>query len=91
VVAVQPNALTVERDGEAHEIHYRQVRAVFDRTRIERGPGEKLLLQEKIKQGKRIFEKGSRQTISRVSDGMIILKADCVFVPTMAECGRATA
>jgi conjugative relaxase-like TrwC/TraI family protein len=71
VVAVQPDALTVERDGEAHEIHYRQVRAVFDRTRIERGPGEKLLLQEKIRQGERIFEKGSRQTISHVSGGVI--------------------
>jgi conjugative relaxase-like TrwC/TraI family protein len=71
IVAVQPNALMVEQDGQAHEIHYRQVRAVFDRRRIERGPGEKLLLQEKIRQGERIFEKGSRQTISRVSGGVI--------------------
>jgi hypothetical protein len=42
------------------------VRAVFDRSRIERGPGEKLLLQEKIKRDGRVFEKGSRQTIARV-------------------------
>jgi hypothetical protein len=47
------------------------VRAVFDCSRIERGPGEKLLLQEKIKQGDRIFEKGSRQTISHVSGGRV--------------------
>ena len=40
-------------------------------SRIERGPGEKLLLQEKIKQGERVFEKGSRQTISHVSGGMV--------------------
>ncbi len=49
----------------------RQVRAVFDRSRMERGPGEKLLLQEKIKQGDRTFEKGSRQTISHVSGGTV--------------------
>jgi hypothetical protein len=47
------------------------VRAVFDRSRIERGPGEKLLLQEKIRQGDRVFEKGSRQTISLVSNGLV--------------------
>jgi hypothetical protein len=36
---------------------------------MERGPGEKLLLQEKIKQDDRIFEKGSRQTIAHVNGG----------------------
>ena len=38
---------------------------------MERGPGEKLLLQEKIKQDGRTFEKGSRQTISHVSGGTV--------------------
>ena len=71
VTSVLPDGLMVERDGQAHEIHYRQVRAVFDRSRIERGPGERLFLQEKIKQGERVFEKGSRQTISRVCKGVI--------------------
>lgn len=71
VVSVQPEALTIEHDGHIHQLLFRQVRAVFDRSRIERGPGEKLLLQEKIKQGDRVFEKGSRQTIDRVSDGLI--------------------
>jgi hypothetical protein len=66
VTSVQPDTLTVEWDGHAHEILFRQVRAVYDRTRIERGPGEKLLLQEKIKQGEVVFEKGSRQTIARI-------------------------
>ena len=66
VTSVQPDTLTVERAGHAHEILFRQVRAVYDRTRIERGPGEKLLLQEKIKQGEGVFEKGSRQTIARI-------------------------
>jgi conjugative relaxase-like TrwC/TraI family protein len=66
VVSVLPDALTVEWDGQFHHLLYRQVRAVFDRSRMERGPGEKLLLQEKIKQDGHIFEKGSRQTIARV-------------------------
>jgi hypothetical protein len=66
VTSVQPDTLTVEWDGQAHEILFRQVRAVYDRTRIERGPGENLVLQEKIKQGEGVFEKGSRQTIARI-------------------------
>jgi conjugative relaxase-like TrwC/TraI family protein len=66
VVSIQPDALTVEWDGQSHQLPYRHVRAVFDRSRMERGPGEKLLLQERIKQNGRIFEKGSRQTITRV-------------------------
>jgi conjugative relaxase-like TrwC/TraI family protein len=71
VAFVQPDSLMVERDGQAHEIHFRQVRALFDRSRIERGPGEKILLQEKIKQDGHIFEKGSRQTIAQVKDGIV--------------------
>jgi hypothetical protein len=66
VTSVQPDTLTVEWDGHAHEILFRQIRAVYNRTRIERGPGEKLLLQEKIKQGDGVFEKGARQTIARI-------------------------
>jgi urease gamma subunit len=66
VVFVLPDALSVEWDGQSHQLPYRHVRAVFDRFRVERGPGEKLLLQEKIKQDDRTFEKGSRQTIARV-------------------------
>jgi conjugative relaxase-like TrwC/TraI family protein len=69
VMSVTPDALGVE--GRKKPLPVRQVRAVFDGSRIERGPGEKLLLQEKIKQGDRIFEKGSRQTISHVSAGTV--------------------
>jgi conjugative relaxase-like TrwC/TraI family protein len=75
VASIQPDALTIERDEQAHEIHFRQVRAVFDRSRIERGPGEKLLLQEKIKQNGHIFEKGSRQTIVQVKDGTVYFES----------------
>jgi hypothetical protein len=51
------------------------VRGVFDRATIERGGGEKLLLQEKIRQGERIFEKGSRQTISEIKDGTVYFQS----------------
>jgi conjugative relaxase-like TrwC/TraI family protein len=75
VVSVLPDVLVVERDGELHQLALRQVRAVFDRSRIERGPGEKLLLQEKTKQDGRTFEKGSRQTISHVSGGTVYFES----------------
>lgn len=67
VASVLPDSIVIERDGKARKLPLRQVRAVFDLSRIERGPGEKLLLQEKIKQDGHVFEKGSRQTISRIS------------------------
>jgi hypothetical protein len=64
VASVLPDALTITNREKPLPLGH--VRAVFDLSRMERGPGEKLLLQEKIKQGDRIFEKGSRQTIARV-------------------------
>ena len=69
VTAVRPDGLLVQDSSRL--VPFREVRGVFDRATIERGQGEKLLLQEKIKQGERIFEKGSRQTISRVKEGVI--------------------
>jgi conjugative relaxase-like TrwC/TraI family protein len=71
VVSVQPEALTVEHEGQVHQLLFRHVRAVFDRSRMERGPGERLLLQERIRQDGQIFEKGSRQTIARLSGATI--------------------
>jgi conjugative relaxase-like TrwC/TraI family protein len=64
VTSVLPDGLVIENLEK--RLPLGQVRAVFDRSRIERGPGERLLLQEKIKQDDRVFEKGSRQTIARV-------------------------
>ena len=69
VTSVLPDALIVETMEKP--LPLRQVRAVFDLSHIERGPGEKLLLQEKIKLDDRIFEKGSRQTISHVTGGTV--------------------
>jgi conjugative relaxase-like TrwC/TraI family protein len=69
VILVMPDAVLVE--GMEKPLSLTRVQAVFDRSRIERGPGENLLLQEKIKQGGFIFEKGSRQTISHVMGGVV--------------------
>jgi hypothetical protein len=69
VVSVLPDALAVE--GKVKPLPLKQVRAVFNPSRIERGPGESLLLQEKIKQDGHIFEKGSRQTIARVFENTV--------------------
>jgi hypothetical protein len=75
VTSVLADAVVIERNGESRDLPLRQVRAVFDLSRMERGPDEKLLLQEKIKQGDRIFEKGSRQTIARVNGGMVYFES----------------
>jgi conjugative relaxase-like TrwC/TraI family protein len=64
VMSVLPDSLVIE--NREKPLSLSRVRAVFDRSRIERGPGERLLLQEKIKQNDRTFEKGSRQTVARV-------------------------
>jgi conjugative relaxase-like TrwC/TraI family protein len=69
VTSVLPDGLVI--GNREKPLPLGRVRAVFDRSRIERGPGERLLLQEKIKQGDRIFEKGSRQMITHVSGGTV--------------------
>ena len=66
VTAVRPDGLLVQ--DFSRPVTFREVRGVFDRATIERGCGEKLLLEEKIKQGDRMFEKGSRQTIAEIKD-----------------------
>jgi hypothetical protein len=73
VTSVLSDALVVE--AKEKPLPLGQVRAVFDRSRVERGPGEKLLLQEKIKQDDRVFEKGSRQTIAQVNGGMVYFES----------------
>jgi hypothetical protein len=73
VTAVRPDGLLVQ--AASRSVPFREVRGVFDRATIERGCGEKLLLQEKIRQGERIFEKGSRQTIAEIKDGTVYFQS----------------
>jgi conjugative relaxase-like TrwC/TraI family protein len=73
VTAVRPDGLLVQ--DSSRSVPFREVRGVFDRATMERGSGEKVLLQEKIKQGERIFEKGSRHTIAEIKDGTVYFQS----------------
>ena len=73
VTAVRPDGLLLQ--DSSRPVPFREVRGVFDRATIERGSGEKVLLQEKIKQGDRIFEKGSRHTIAEIKDGTVYFQS----------------
>jgi hypothetical protein len=75
VTAVRPDGLLVQDKDHSRPVPFREVRGVFDRATMERGSGEKVLLQEKIKQDARIFEKGSRQTIAEIKDGTVYFQS----------------
>ncbi len=49
--------------GAQELVNFDKVVAVFERTALERGPGEAFLLTQKIKADGRVYENGSRQTI----------------------------
>jgi len=49
--------------GAQELVSFDKVVAVYERTALERGPGEALLLTQKIKAAGRVYENGSRQTI----------------------------
>ena len=53
--------------GAKELISFDQVTAVYERTTLERGPGEILLLTHKIKADGKIYENGSRQTIAAIT------------------------
>jgi hypothetical protein len=51
----------------AHElVSFDEVTAIYERTTLERGPAEALLLTQKIKAGGKVYENGSRQTIAAI-------------------------
>jgi hypothetical protein len=74
VTVVRPDGLLVQDKDSSRPVSFHEVRGVFDRATMERGFGEKVLLQEKIKQGDRIFEKGSRQTIVEIKDDTVFFR-----------------
>jgi conjugative relaxase-like TrwC/TraI family protein len=47
-------------------VSFEKVVAVYERTTLERGPGEVLLLTQKIKADDKVYENGSRQTIGAI-------------------------
>jgi hypothetical protein len=52
--------------GARELVYFDKVTAVYEKTILERGPGEVLLLTQKIKADGKVYENGSRQTISAV-------------------------
>jgi conjugative relaxase-like TrwC/TraI family protein len=52
--------------GARELVYFDKVTAVYEKTIIERGPGEVLLLTQKIKAGAKVYENGSRQTIAAI-------------------------
>jgi hypothetical protein len=52
--------------GAQELVSFDMVAAVFERTTLERGPGEVLLLTQKIKADGKVYENGSRQTIAAI-------------------------
>jgi hypothetical protein len=52
--------------GAKEPVSFDKVTAVYERTTLERGPGEVLLLTQKIKADGKVYENGSRQTIAAI-------------------------
>src|SRR5258708_23813986 len=54
--------------GAQELVSFDKVVAVYERTTLERGLGEVLLLTQKIKADGKVYENGSRQTIASIDD-----------------------
>jgi len=52
-------------------VGFDKVTAVYEKTILERGPGEVLLLTQKIKVDGKVYENGSRQTIAAIQGGVM--------------------
>ncbi len=63
-VAAQGVQVKGQLKGAQELISFDKVAAIYERTTLERGPGEMLLLTQKIKVDEKVYENGSRQTIA---------------------------
>jgi hypothetical protein len=68
VLQVIAQGVQVKRQlrGAQELVSFDKVTAVYKRTTLERGPGEVLLLTQKIKADGKVYENGSRQTIAAI-------------------------
>jgi hypothetical protein len=65
--------------------------AVYERTTLERGPGEVLLLTQKIKADGKVYENGSRQTVAAIDGDKIAFRnGGSSFASMMAGSGEVT-
>jgi hypothetical protein len=65
-VIVQGVQVKGQLRGAQELVSFDKVTAVYKRTTLERGPGEVLLLTQKIKADGKVYENGSRQTIAAI-------------------------
>ena len=61
--------------GAKELVSFHKVTAVYERTTLERGPGEVLLLTQKIKADGKVYENGSRQTIAAIDEEKMRFKS----------------
>jgi hypothetical protein len=73
VLEVRDDGVRIRGRLRGHEdlVSFNQVAAVYERTMLERGPGEVLLLTQKVEAGGKIYENGSRQTIRAIEGDKI--------------------
>src|SRR6201984_1872329 len=73
VLEVRADGVRIRGRLRGHEelVSFDQVAAVYERTTLERGPGEVLLLTQKIKADGKAYENGSRQTITAIEGDKI--------------------
>ena len=73
VLGVRGDGVRIRGRLRGHEelVSFDQVAAVYEWTTLERGPGEVLLLTQKIKADGKIYENGSRQTITAIEGDKI--------------------
>jgi hypothetical protein len=69
-------------------LSFDKVQTVYSRSVFQRGVGETLLLNAKIKQGRKVYENGSRQTIESIDNGEIRF---CSGLALSKEDGRVVA
>jgi conjugative relaxase-like TrwC/TraI family protein len=69
VAAVTADGIRIR--GQQELVPFDKLAAAYSKTMLERGAGEALLLTEKIKQDGKVYENGSRQTISAIENGKV--------------------
>ena len=72
IISVTDKAAKIHLRGKELEVPLKSVKAIYQRKTMDRSVGERVILQEKIKQEGRVFEKGSRQIIKAINrDGTV--------------------
>jgi hypothetical protein len=92
VLGVTPQGVQVKGQlrGAKELASFDKVTAAYERTTLERGLGEVLLLTQKIKADGKTHENGSRQTTVAIDGGKMRFESGLSFGLTMAGYGKVT-